>query len=108
MTDYVLVWTTLAADADVASFARTLVDERLAACVSAFPPMDSFYRWKGETQTDRERQLVIKTTAARVPALKARLGTLHPYDVPEVLVTPVVDGAQGYLAWLRESIDGGD
>lgn len=104
MTDCVLVWTTLAADTDAAAFAETLVSERLAACVAVQAPMDSFYTWKGKIEHDRERQIVIKTTAARLPALAARVHALHPYEVPEWLVMPVIEGSDAYLAWVRESV----
>lgn len=107
MTDCVLVWTTLGVDADAAAFAKTLVAERLAACVTAQAPMDSVYRWKGNIEHDRERQIVIKTTADRVAALAARVRELHPYELPEFLVTPVVSGSDGYLAWVRESTAAG-
>ena len=106
MTDCVLVWTTLGADADAVAFAQTLVAERLAACVTVQAPMDSVYRWKGRIEHDRERQILIKTTVGRIPALQARVRGLHPYELPEFLVTPVVNGSDGYLAWLRESTVG--
>jgi len=106
MTDCVLVWTTLAADADATRFADTLVADRLAACVTVQAPMDSVYRWKGRIVHDRERQVVIKTTADRVPALAARVRQLHPYELPEFLVIPVADGSESYLAWVRESSAG--
>jgi periplasmic divalent cation tolerance protein len=98
-----VVLTTLAAEADAAAFARTLVEERLAACVNVLPAMTSVYRWKGEVEQDREQQLVIKTTLAGIPALKARLGELHPYELPEFLVLPA-SAADAYLAWIRESV----
>ncbi|MGH9148276.1 MAG: divalent-cation tolerance protein CutA [Vicinamibacterales bacterium] len=103
MTDCVLVWTTLGADADARTLAETLVNERLAACVTVQAPMDSVYRWRGSVEHERERQILIKTTTERVPALAARVRELHPYELPEFLVTPVVSGSEGYLAWLRES-----
>jgi periplasmic divalent cation tolerance protein len=101
--DTVVVLTTIGADADAAALARTLVEERLAACVNVLPPMTSVYRWKGQIEQDREQQMLIKTTAGRVAALEARLRTLHPYDVPEFLVIRVAGGSDAYLAWLRES-----
>ena len=103
MTDCVLVWTTLGADTDARTLAETLVNERLAACVTVQAPMDSVYRWRGSVEHERERQILIKTTTERVPALAARVRELHPYDLPEFLVTPVVSGSELYLAWLRES-----
>ena len=103
-SDAVIVLTTLAAEADAAALARTLVADRLAACVNVLPAMTSFYRWKGRLEEEREQQLVIKTAADRVPALAARLQELHPYEVPELLVLRVSDGSDAYLAWIRDSV----
>jgi periplasmic divalent cation tolerance protein len=103
MTDCVLVWTTLGAEANAATLAETLVGERLAACVAVHAPMDSVYRWRGSVEHERERQMLIKTTTERVPALAARIRELHPYELPEFLVTPVLSGSDDYLAWLRDS-----
>jgi periplasmic divalent cation tolerance protein len=102
MSDAAIVLTTLGADADAAALARTLVEERLAACVNILPPMTSVYSWKGQLEQDRERQLIIKTTAVRVAALEARLRALHPYQLPEFLVLDAVAGA-AYGAWVGES-----
>lgn len=101
----VLVLTTLGADADAAALARTLVDEHLAACVNVFPVMTSTYRWKGVVEQDREQQVLMKTTADRLPALEARLRQLHPYDLPEFIVLGTTDGsAAAYLDWVRASV----
>ena len=102
--EFVVVLTTLPGDADADAFARTLVGERLAACVNILPPMHSTYRWKGSVETAAERQLLIKTRAAGVAALEQRVRELHPYDVPEFLVIPVDGGSAAYLAWLNESV----
>ncbi len=102
----VIVLTTLPADADAGAFAETLVTERLAACVSLGAEMTSVYAWKGAIERTRERQVLVKTVTANVPLIKARLATLHPYDVPELLVLAVDDGSEAYLAWVRESASG--
>ena len=101
--DYVVVMTTLPADADCAAFARTLVEERLAACVNLLPPMESVYRWEGRVERESERQLVMKTSRERVVALWDRVRELHPYEVPEFLVLSVVDGNDAYLRWVCEN-----
>jgi len=98
-----IVLTTLGAGADAAAFARTLVEERLAACVNVIGPVTSIYRWNGKVEQDAEQQLVIKTTIARLEALEARVKALHPYDVPEFLVLRAVGGSDAYLAWVRDS-----
>ena len=102
-TGCVIVFTTIGSTADGRELASILVNERLAACVNVLGEMESVYRWKGAVENDRERQLIIKTTAERLPALKTRLHEIHTYDVPEFIVLPVIGGSDRYLNWLRES-----
>ena len=103
----VLVLTTIAAAADGAALARTLVDERLAACVTVLPAMTSVYRWKGQVEQDREQQVVIKTTRHLLAALEARLRELHSYELPEFLVIATAGGSEAYLQWVEESVKSG-
>lgn len=103
ITEYVVVLTTFPSDMDAAEFAATLVRERLAACVNIQDQVLSLYRWQGELQRDTERQVVIKTTRDRLDELWTRVRELHPYEVPEFLVLPVVDGSDAYLRWMRET-----
>ena len=100
MTDVVLILTTMPDDARADELARTLVDERLAACVNVHAPMVSIYRWKGDVERDPERQIVIKTTRDRVSALESRLRSLHPYELPEFLVVAVEEGSDAYVRWV--------
>jgi periplasmic divalent cation tolerance protein len=102
-TDYVIVMTTMPADGDPAGLARALVDARLAACVNILAPMASVYRWEGRIEEEREQQLIIKTSRTRLAALWDQLRELHPYDVPEFIVLPIVDGNDAYLRWVGES-----
>jgi len=101
--DAVIVLTTIGSAEQAQVIARTLVDERLAACVNLLPDMTSVYRWEGAVQEDRERQLVIKTTREKIDALRERLHELHTYDVPEFLVLSVENGSSAYLHWMSES-----
>jgi periplasmic divalent cation tolerance protein len=100
--DVVLVLTTIGGDADAIALARTLVDERLAACVNVLPLMTSVYRWQGRIEEDQERQIVIKTARRRIGALEQRLRQLHPYELPEFLVLSASGGSEGYLRWVGE------
>ncbi|MSO56023.1 MAG: divalent-cation tolerance protein CutA [Acidobacteria bacterium] len=102
-TGCVVVWTTIGSATDGQTLASILVNERLAACVNLLGEMDSIYRWKGGVESERERQLVIKTSADRLPLLQARVHELHPYEVPEFMVLPVVGGSEKYLNWIKES-----
>lgn len=92
-------------DADTAGrIARTLVDERLAACVNVLPAIRSIYRWQGAISDDAEVLAIIKTTAERYPALAARITELHPYQVPEIIALPLAAGHPPYLAWLAGEV----
>lgn len=106
MTGFVVVLTTLPTEGDAEKLASQLVEERLAACVNILPPMRSVYRWKNAVERAEERQLVIKTTTERITALEARIRTLHPYEVPEFVVIPIVQGSADYLSWLTDSTKG--
>ena len=84
---------------------RTLVEERLAACVNILQtPIESIYRWKGSVDTAKEFLLIIKTSRARLKALEAAVKRLHSYDVPEIIALPIERGSRDYLAWLSESV----
>jgi periplasmic divalent cation tolerance protein len=89
-------------DAETAGWiARALVEEGLAACVNVLPPMRSLYKWKGRIEDASEQLLLVKSTVARFPALRARIRALHPYELPEIVAVPIADGLPEYLAWLN-------
>ena len=96
-----------APDAEQAErIARALVEERLIACANLVPGLTSVYRWRGELQVEPEVLLVMKTRRALVPRLKERLPRLHPYEVPELVVSPIVEGLEPYCGWVREETEG--
>jgi len=98
-TDVVVVLCTLPPGDAASSIARTLVEERRAACVNLIPSMRSIYSWQGAICDEPEQLAIIKTTD--FAALRARLIELHPYDVPEVIALPVEAGHLPYLDWVR-------
>lgn len=100
----VVVTTSLDSEPAARHLAEVVVTERLAACVHVAGPVTSIYRWQGAVEQATEWTCSCKTTAAVAPALRARIRALHPYQVPEILVTPVVDGAPEYLAWIETAV----
>ncbi len=106
MTDKVVAYTTCDDPEEAEKIARHLIDERLAACVSIVPAVKSYYRWKGGIESDDEILLMIKTSRDLVDALRQQLEKLHSYDLPELIVTPIVDGSPNYLAWLDSELAG--
>lgn len=106
MTDKIVVLTSCAAEADAERLARALVEGRLAACVNVVPGARSFYHWKGKIESAEEFLLIVKTSRDLFPALRSEMEKLHPYEVPELLALPVVEGAENYLSWLDANLRG--
>jgi periplasmic divalent cation tolerance protein len=81
---------------------RTLVKERLAACVNVVPRVASLFFWEGRLRREKEALMVVKTAARRFDRLAARVKQLHPYTVPEIIALPILKGSADYLKWVRE------
>ena len=99
----VVAWTTWPTGTDVRRFARALVEERLAACVTTQAPVLSIYRWRGTLEEEQEQLVMIKTTRDRIAPLRERMREIHPAETPELVVLPVVGGDPAYLRWVAES-----
>lgn len=97
-----LVTTTLPSEAEAARIAEAIVTEGLAACAQVQGPIRSTFRWEGHVDHATEWYLHCKTSPSCVPELMTRLKSLHPYEVPEIVSTPIVAGHQPYLRWIEE------
>jgi periplasmic divalent cation tolerance protein len=101
-TGMLLVLTTFPDRETAQEVIEVLLGERLAACVSVFPPVESQYVWEGERRCEAEVPVLIKVSAEAYPRLEERLRERHPYAVPEIVAVPVVRGLPAYLAWVAE------
>ncbi|MEO8070624.1 MAG: divalent-cation tolerance protein CutA [Acidobacteriota bacterium] len=104
MSDFVLALTTVPDSFDATALAQDIVGSGLAACVTIIAGSRSVYTWKGVPHVDVEQQLLIKTTTAQVDGLWDLLRDRHPFDVPEFLVVPVIDGSEEYLKWVDQNV----
>lgn len=84
--------------------AKTIVTNKLAACINILPKMTSIYRWQGKLEQGEELMLVIKTEADCIEQLQNTIIKMHPYELPEIVVVPIVDGYAPYLSWIGESV----
>lgn len=84
----------------LARLGRTIVEERLAACVNLLDGVRSIYRWEGAIEDEGEALAIFKTSPERLPELERRVIELHPYDVPEVIALSVAGGSSAYLSWV--------
>ncbi len=105
MTGCCQVTTTLPDQAAAEWLAGVLVEERLVACAQVLGPVSSTYHWQGAIERATEWYCHTKTTRARFPALQARIGELHPYDVPEIIALPILGANADYLRWIEQSVE---
>jgi periplasmic divalent cation tolerance protein len=96
----VFVYCTTASPEQAERIGRTLVEERLAACVNILPGMRSIYHWQGAIETATEAVLIAKTRADLAEALLARIKALHTYEVPCAVVLPIQGGLPDFLGWI--------
>ena len=102
---HMVVMVTCGSHGEAHMIARELVADRLAACVNVIDSrVNSVYRWKGKVKHSREVLLIIKTSRRRLPALRAKVESLHSYDVPEFIALPIAFASPAYLRWLDESL----
>lgn len=104
MSELVVALTTVPGSFDSPALAQELVASGLAACVTILPGATSIYMWDGVPQIDSEQQLVMKTTADAADALFEMIRARHPYDVPEFVILPIIDGSEEYLRWVENSV----
>ncbi|MEA3049325.1 MAG: periplasmic divalent cation tolerance protein [Sphingomonadales bacterium] len=102
MTGIVSVYATFADAEEAARIARTLVEERLAACANILGPVRSVYRWEGGVRDGTEVAALFKTRADQAEALIARLAELHSYDVPAAVVWPIERALPAYARWVED------
>ena len=106
MTAIVTVYAVFGSADEAGRIARTLVEERLAACANILGPCRSIYRWQGAVEEGDEVAALFKTGADRADALVARLAELHSYDVPAAVVWPIERSLENYRQWVMAETSG--
>jgi periplasmic divalent cation tolerance protein len=104
VTDTVVIMVTAASRRECRKIARHLVATNLAACVNITLAIESLYRWEGKIADEKEFILLIKSTRALFPEIKAEISRLHSYHTPEIICLPIIDGSRNYLQWISDSV----
>lgn len=100
MEQILIVMTNMPDSASAKVLARSLVEQKLVACVNCLSGMHSIYHWQGAVEEADECMLWMKTTSIRYAELEAAINAAHPYDLPEIVAIPVAAGLPAYLAWV--------
>jgi periplasmic divalent cation tolerance protein len=104
MCDFVQVTTTTGTRHDAEQIASELISRRLAGCVQITGPIASTFRWQGRVESAEEFMCTVKTSRAQLESIQKLFREIHPYDVPEIIATPIVDGGAEYLKWLGDQL----
>ena len=95
-----VVYTTVDKMQDARKIAETLVEEKLVACVNILPKIESIYRWKDKIEHDEECVLIAKTVDANVKKTIRRIKELRTYELPDIIVLPIIGGLKEYLDYI--------
>jgi len=104
MKSFIQVSTTTENKEDAQKIAQYLVIQKLAACVQITGPIESTYHWKSKVQTASEWLCLIKTKDNLFDKVREAIKKLHPYETPEIIAVPIIEGSKEYLKWLDEEI----
>jgi len=104
MTDKIVIFSSCPSAEEAEKVARRLVELRLAACVTLIPGARSIYRWQDAIEETDEHVLLIKSRRDLFDRLKEELGSIHSYEVPEILGLPVVEGSPAYIDWIDKEL----
>ena len=105
MTEYIQVLTTVELKTDAEKIAKSLVEKRLAACVQILGPLTSYFHWQEKLDSATEYLCLIKSRDDLFTELETEINNLHPYEVPEILATPITKGNRDYLNWLAAELE---
>ena len=105
---YQIVMTTFPDMNRAQQLAEHLITRKLAACVNILPAMTSIYAWQGKLEQGQEYQLLIKTEQNCSNEVQKEIKQVHPYELPEIIVVPILAGYKPYLNWISESVHKND
>lgn len=96
---YLAVVTTVATQDDARQLARSMVEQKLAACAQ-ISAIESFYPWDGALQQATEWRIVFKTRSGLYQHLEDALKAAHPYELPAVVAVKLDHVSLDYGGWI--------
>ena len=101
---YIQIQTTVAKKSDAEKIAKMLLENKLSACIQIVGPMTSIYHWKGKIEKSQEWLCLIKSKKSHFKKIEQAIKKIHPYETPEIIATPIVDGSREYLKWMHAEL----
>ncbi len=101
---YIQVSTTVVKRSDAERIARMLSEKKLSVCTQIIGPITSVYRWEGKLKKSKEWLCIMKTKRTRYKSMEKAIKEIHPYELPEIVAVPIIEGSREYLGWMQEEI----
>ena len=102
MTESVLIITNYSDPTSATALAEELIKQHLAACVNVSSAGRSIYRWQGKVESAEEFQVWIKTRKQHYDRVEQLIKMMHPYELPEIIMVPIIGGSTAYLQWIND------
>ena len=99
---YSVIYSTMENIEEARAIGRILVEQKLVACVTLLPGVESIYRWHGNIEEDKECILLAKTTENNREKTIQKIKELHSYDLPDIVSFPLTQGLSQYLKWVED------
>jgi len=101
---YIQISTTVTKKSDAEKIAKVLSEKKLSACAQIIGPITSVYRWKGRLEKSKEWLCVAKTSQRHYASVEEAIKKVHPYQLPEIIATPIIKGSREYFGWMRKQV----
>lgn len=98
----VVIYSTIDDIKKARKIANTLVEEKLVACVNIIPKIESIYRWKGKIESSNECVIIAKTVDKNVKKVITKIKDMHPYELPDIIILPIIGGLKEYLKYIAD------
>ena len=100
MLEPILIMTNFPDKKGAVALAQALIAQNLVACVNVLSPCTSIYRWQGTVESVDEIPVLIKTLRQHYDQVEQLIKMMHPYELPEVIMVPILNGLPAYLQWI--------
>lgn len=101
---YTVIFITASHEDEAKKIGKTIVEQKIAACVNIVPRIHSIYWWKGKIDESSETLLIVKTVKDNTDKVIELVKQLHSYEVPEVIAIDIAKGNPSYLSWIKDSV----
>ena len=102
MTEMIYVFWSCQSKTEAKSIIHQLLDQRLIACASIFPEVESIYRWEGKIEESKEVKVILKSDPQHFDTIQNIIKSQCSYEVPEIVQVDIVQGNPRYLSWIAK------